>query len=51
MIAMTSRATAEDVEYCIECGFNYHFAKTDQKPLLEKVQAIRNEILTQELSL
>ncbi len=48
LIAMTSRATENDMKYCYECGFNMHFAKTQQKQMIEKIQAIRKQMLTEE---
>lgn len=48
LIAMTSRATDEDVAYCYDCGFNLHFSKTQQKQMINKIQEIRTEILSKE---
>lgn len=48
LIALTSRATEEDIKYCLECGFDNHYSKTQQKQLLEKLQELRRGILEKE---
>lgn len=48
LIAMTSRSTDADIAYSMECGFNLHFSKTQQKQLIEKIHEIRKNILNKE---
>lgn len=48
LIALTSRSTKEDITYCMQCGFNFHFSKTQQKQLIEQIHELRRNILNQE---
>ncbi len=49
VVALTSCAEKEDVERCLSYGFNFHFAKTQQKELLEGLARIRELILKTEM--
>ncbi len=49
VVALTSCAEKEDVERCLSYGFNFHFAKTQQKELLEGLSRMRELILKTEM--
>ncbi len=49
VVALTSCAEKEDVERCLSYGFNFHFAKTQQKELLEGLSRMRALILQTEM--